>query len=237
MGDARGRADALGARARRCCTRPALHALAGAVAPSPTRRTSRRAAERRRRTARAIVAAAHRVPARRARGSRWRRPRCRPPTHTNAYVLGNGELLIVDPGAADVRQYAKLLALVAGPEGGGDAAGGGGAHPPPRRPRRRRARGEGAAGHPALVPRAHGGPAGLPGGAAAGGRRRAGARGQVPQRWRVLHTPGHARGHVCLVDERSQRGGGGGHGGAAWAPSSSTRRRATWRTTWRSSRG
>ncbi|MFL5319236.1 MAG: MBL fold metallo-hydrolase [Myxococcaceae bacterium] len=37
-----------------------------------------------------------------------------PATHTNAYVLGNGELLIVDPGASEVRQYARLLALIAG---------------------------------------------------------------------------------------------------------------------------
>ncbi|HEX3344369.1 MAG TPA: MBL fold metallo-hydrolase, partial [Polyangiaceae bacterium] len=25
--------------------------------------------------------------------------------------------------------------------------------------------------------------------------------GPVPERWRVLHTPGHAPGHVCLFDE------------------------------------
>jgi glyoxylase-like metal-dependent hydrolase (beta-lactamase superfamily II) len=28
--------------------------------------------------------------------------------------------------------------------------------------------------------------------------------GTPVQRWRVLHTPGHARGHICLVDERSR---------------------------------
>jgi glyoxylase-like metal-dependent hydrolase (beta-lactamase superfamily II) len=28
--------------------------------------------------------------------------------------------------------------------------------------------------------------------------------GEVPSRWRVLHTPGHAAGHVCLFDERAR---------------------------------
>jgi len=28
--------------------------------------------------------------------------------------------------------------------------------------------------------------------------------GGPTQRWRVLHTPGHARGHLCLVDERTR---------------------------------
>lgn len=28
--------------------------------------------------------------------------------------------------------------------------------------------------------------------------------GPLPMRWRVLHTPGHARGHVCLVDAASR---------------------------------
>jgi len=28
--------------------------------------------------------------------------------------------------------------------------------------------------------------------------------GPRPMRWRVLHTPGHARGHVCLFDEASR---------------------------------
>jgi glyoxylase-like metal-dependent hydrolase (beta-lactamase superfamily II) len=28
--------------------------------------------------------------------------------------------------------------------------------------------------------------------------------GTPPQRWRVLYTPGHARGHLCLVDERTR---------------------------------
>ncbi len=28
--------------------------------------------------------------------------------------------------------------------------------------------------------------------------------GPLPMRWRVLHTPGHARGHLCLLDEASR---------------------------------
>ena len=27
--------------------------------------------------------------------------------------------------------------------------------------------------------------------------------GPTPMRWRVLHTPGHAQGHICLVDEKT----------------------------------
>ncbi len=37
--------------------------------------------------------------------------------------------------------------------------------------------------------------------------------GPMPMRWRVLHTPGHARGHVCLVRRGVESGGGGRHGG------------------------
>src|SRR5262249_8803742 len=28
--------------------------------------------------------------------------------------------------------------------------------------------------------------------------------GEPEQRWRVLHTPGHAKGHLCLIDGRSR---------------------------------
>ena len=61
--------------------------------------------------------------------------------------------------------------------------------------------------------------------------------GAPAMRWRVLHTPGHARGHLCLVDDRDPCGGGGRHGGRAWGPSSSIRPRATWPSTCASSRG
>ncbi|WP_141590278.1 MBL fold metallo-hydrolase [Myxococcus sp. AB056] len=131
-------------------------------------------------------------------------PTLPPAAHTNAYVLGNGELLIVDPGAADVKQYAKLLSLVSG------------------------LKAEGLRPVAVVLTHHHGDHVG---GARAVKERlgiplwchaRTADRldfpverlledgdvlelaGEVPQRWRVLHTPGHAQGHVCLVDERSR---------------------------------
>ncbi|WP_426754422.1 MBL fold metallo-hydrolase [Myxococcus sp. Y35] len=131
-------------------------------------------------------------------------PTLPPAAHTNAYVLGNGELLIVDPGASDVKQYAKLLSLVSG------------------------LKAEGMKPVAVVLTHHHGDHVG---GARAVKERlgiplwchaRTADRldfpverlledgdvltlaGAVPQRWRVLHTPGHARGHVCLVDERSR---------------------------------
>ncbi|MCP3104045.1 MBL fold metallo-hydrolase [Myxococcus sp. K15C18031901] len=131
-------------------------------------------------------------------------PTLPPATHTNAYVLGNGELLLVDPGSGDVKQYAKLLSLVAG------------------------LKSEGLRPVAVLLTHHHGDHVG----GARAVKERLGiplwchaetARwldfpverlledgevlelaGDVPQRWRVLHTPGHARGHLCLVDERSR---------------------------------
>lgn len=127
-----------------------------------------------------------------------------PATHTNCYVLGNGELLIVDPGATAVRQYARLLALVAGLKAEGK--------------------------RPLAVFLSHHHADHI--GAALAVKERLGipvwchektadrlpfaaerllADGEViqlngmpPMRWRVLHTPGHARGHLCLVDEASK---------------------------------
>lgn len=127
-----------------------------------------------------------------------------PATHTNAYVLGNGELLVVDPGASDVKQYAKLLSLLSG------------------------LKSEGYRPVAVVLTHHHGDHIG----GARAVKERLGVplwchartadrldfpverlledgevlelAGEVPQRWRVLHTPGHARGHVCLVDERSR---------------------------------
>lgn len=131
-------------------------------------------------------------------------PTLPPATHTNCYVLGNGDLLIVDPGAAQVRQYARLLALVAGLKVEGkrpvavlvthhhsDHVGGVAevserlgvpvwcheltAGRLPVRPERLLKDGE-------VIT----------------------LQGVPPMRFQVLHTPGHARGHLCLVDEVSK---------------------------------
>ncbi len=132
-------------------------------------------------------------------------PTLPPATHTNAYVLGTGELLIVDPGSEEVRQYARLLALVAGLTAEG------------KRPKA------------VFLTHHH---ADHVGGALAVKERlkvplwcHARTADRLPQgvadriledgelielqgtprmRWRVLHTPGHARGHLCLVDDASK---------------------------------
>lgn len=127
-----------------------------------------------------------------------------PATHTNAYVLGNGELLIVDPGADDEAEVSRLLTMVAGLVA------------------------DGCRVKAVLLTHHHGDHVG---GARAVKERlkvplwchaRTADRlevpadrllqdgevlelaGTPPQRWRVLYTPGHARGHVCLVDERTR---------------------------------
>jgi len=131
-------------------------------------------------------------------------PTLPPARHTNAYVLGNGELLIVDPGASEVRQYARLLALVEGLKAEG------------KRPRAvflTHHHGDHIGGAKAVKERL-----GIPLWCHARTADRLSfpadqvfEDGQVislaglpSMSFKVLHTPGHARGHLCLLDEASR---------------------------------
>lgn len=131
-------------------------------------------------------------------------PTLPPATHTNGYVLGTGDCVIVDPGAPDEAEVEKLVAFV------------------------KRLQGEGYRPRAVLLTHHHGDHVGgaahvaralsLPVWAHAQTADRLEvptARllvdgdvleldGPLPMRWRVLHTPGHAKGHVTLVDEATR---------------------------------
>jgi len=133
-----------------------------------------------------------------------RTPTLPPATHTNAWVLGTRQLVVVDPGSPDdaetdtlVRFLAELKAegheLVACvlTHHHGDHVGG--------VPRLVEKLGLPLWAHPLTAER-------LPwkfarlledGDVIA-------LDGPLPMRWKVLHTPGHARGHLCLIDEASR---------------------------------
>jgi glyoxylase-like metal-dependent hydrolase (beta-lactamase superfamily II)/8-oxo-dGTP pyrophosphatase MutT (NUDIX family) len=133
-----------------------------------------------------------------------RTPTLPPATHTNCYVLGNGELLIVDPGAADPAECERLFSFI-------DSLSR-----------------EGMRAQALLLTHHH---LDHSGGVLAS-RKKLGlpiwchaltasrlsepadrhlAEGEMielagdpPMRFAVRHTPGHARGHLCLVDESSR---------------------------------
>ncbi len=133
-----------------------------------------------------------------------RTPTLPPATHTNCYLLGNGQLVIVDPGAADSAEVERLLSFVTA------------------------LRSDGLVPCAVFLTHHH---ADHIGGAMAVKQRlgipvwcheRTADRlpfradrifrdgevlevdGSPPMRFAILHTPGHARGHLCLVDERSK---------------------------------
>ena len=124
-----------------------------------------------------------------------------PATHTNAYVLGTTELLVIDPGSADDAETDRLVALLL------------------------QLQAEGAVLKAVVLTHHHGDHVGglaqlvrrlrLPVWSHARTADRLDVKtdrllvdGEVltlgDMRWRVLHTPGHARGHVCLYDEASR---------------------------------
>jgi ribonuclease/clavin/mitogillin len=131
-------------------------------------------------------------------------PTLPPATHTNGYVLGNGELLIVDPGAEDEREFEKLKELLSILEGEGmrpvavilthhhwDHVGGA--------KRVKEQLGIPLWCHARTADRLD-----VPVERLLKDGEVLELAGKPSQRWRVLHTPGHARGHICLVDERSR---------------------------------
>ncbi|MFL5348135.1 MAG: MBL fold metallo-hydrolase [Hyalangium sp.] len=131
-------------------------------------------------------------------------PTLPPATHTNGYVLGNGELLLVDPGAEDAREFEKLKELLAILEGAGmrpvaavlthhhwDHIGGA-----------RRVKEQ--LGIPLWCHARTADRLNVPADRLLEEGEVLELAGTPPQRWRVLHTPGHARGHICLVDERTR---------------------------------
>jgi endoribonuclease LACTB2 len=128
-----------------------------------------------------------------------------PATHTNAYVLGNGELLIVDPGSGEPAEYSKLLGLIEGLVAEGRT---------PKAVFLTHHHADHVGGALAVKERL-----GIPlwAHARTADRLPAGAvdrlvqdgevlelAGSPAMRLRVLHTPGHARGHLCLVDEATK---------------------------------
>lgn len=131
-------------------------------------------------------------------------PTLPPATHTNAWVLGTRQLVVVDPGSPDDAETDTLVHFLSELKAEGhelvacvlthhhaDHVGG--------VPRLVERLGLPLWAHPLTAER-------LPwrfqrlledGDVIA-------LDGPLPMRWRVLHTPGHARGHLCLVDEASR---------------------------------
>jgi glyoxylase-like metal-dependent hydrolase (beta-lactamase superfamily II) len=133
-------------------------------------------------------------------------PTLPPATHTNAYVLGTGELLVVDPGSPDEAECEKLVQVVRELAAGGAT---------PKAIVATHHHGDHIGGLEFVAKRL-----GLPVWAHARTADRLPVpvarllvdgevlplSGEFPMQWRVLHTPGHAAGHVCLIDERSRAG-------------------------------
>ncbi|BDG09856.1 MBL fold metallo-hydrolase [Anaeromyxobacter paludicola] len=130
-----------------------------------------------------------------------RTPTLPPATHTNCWLLdtGDGGLALVDPGSGEPAELSRLDALLAHLAGEGlrareiwlthhhpDHVGGVAAL---------RARGLPLLAHPRTLE--------LLGDLGRGGEP-VGDAALLHGRWRALHTPGHASGHLCFHDERTR---------------------------------
>jgi glyoxylase-like metal-dependent hydrolase (beta-lactamase superfamily II)/8-oxo-dGTP pyrophosphatase MutT (NUDIX family) len=131
-------------------------------------------------------------------------PTLPPATHTNAYVLGTGECVVVDPGSPDDAEVDRLVTFLRtiAPEGyrpqavvlthhHGDHVGGA--------KRTAEALGVPVWAHARTADRLD-----VPVARLLEDGDVLALAGPRPMRWRVLHTPGHARGHVALVDEATK---------------------------------
>ncbi len=130
-------------------------------------------------------------------------PTLPPATHTNVLVLGTGELLVVDPGAADGAETDRLARML-------EEMVREGRHPLAVVLTHHHS--DHIGGAERIAERFH-----LPVWAHAETAKRLSLRvsrhleegevlalaGALPMRFRVHHTPGHAVGHICLIDEHS----------------------------------
>lgn len=132
-------------------------------------------------------------------------PTLPPATHTNAYVLGFGEAVLVDPGSPFADQIDGLLAAI---EALGETGRKVGAiwlthHHPDHVggvERVRRALGVPVLAHPLTAERLR--PRGIEIDDTLEDGQRVVLEGEPDMPIRVVHTPGHARGHLAFYDER-----------------------------------
>ncbi len=133
-----------------------------------------------------------------------RTPTLLPATHTNCWLLGNGELLVVDPGASEAGEVQRLVQRLAELAHAGlraraiflthhhlDHIGGVGPL-------------HAQLGLPVWCHARTADRLDVPIGRVLADGEVLRLQGEPDMRFRVLHTPGHARGHLCLLDEASR---------------------------------